>query len=61
MFSGRWVTLRQVYRYAVDPELFADKIEQAEAWSDESVDKSTNEPRTEIRGPMPTAFAYATD
>ena len=31
----RWVTLRQVYRCAIDPELFAAKIEQAEAWSDE--------------------------
>ena len=31
----RWVTLQQVYRCAIDPELFAAKIEQAEAWSDE--------------------------
>ena len=31
----RWVTLRHVYRCAIDPELFAAKIEQAEAWSDE--------------------------
>ena len=31
----RWVTLRQVYRCAIDPALFAAKIEQAEAWSDE--------------------------
>ena len=31
----RWVTLQQIYRCAIDPELFAAKIEQAEAWSDE--------------------------
>ena len=31
----RWVTLQQVYRCAIDPELFAAKIEQAEAWSGE--------------------------
>ena len=31
----RWVTLQQVYRCAIDPELFAAKIKQAEAWSDE--------------------------
>ena len=29
------MTLQQVYRCAIDPELFAAKIEQAEAWSDE--------------------------
>ena len=31
----RWVTLQQVYRCAIDPELFAAKIKQAEAWSNE--------------------------
>ena len=31
----RWVTLQQVYRCAIDPELFAAKIKQAEAWSGE--------------------------
>ena len=35
VFPERWVTLQQVYRCAIDPELFAAKIEQAEAWSDE--------------------------
>ena len=35
IFPERWVTLQQVYRCAIDPELFAAKIEQAEAWSDE--------------------------
>ena len=35
IFPERWVTLRQVYRCAIDPGLFAAKIEQAEAWSDE--------------------------
>ena len=29
------MTLQQVYRCAIDPELFAAKIKQAEAWSDE--------------------------
>ena len=31
----RWVTLQQVYRCAIDLELFAAKIKQPEAWSDE--------------------------
>ena len=31
----RWVTLQQVYYCAIDPELFAEKIKQAEAFSDE--------------------------
>ena len=35
VFPERWVTLQQVYRCAIDPALFAAKIEQAEAWSDE--------------------------
>ena len=35
IFPERWVTLQQVYRCAIDPDLFAAKIEQAEAWSDE--------------------------
>ena len=35
VFPERWVTLQQVYRCAIDPDLFAAKIEQAEAWSDE--------------------------
>ena len=35
VFPERWVTLRQVYRCAIDPELFAAKIEQAEKLSGE--------------------------
>ena len=35
-----WVTLRQVYRCAIDPDLFAAKIKEAEAFSDE-VNKGT--------------------
>ena len=35
VFPERWVTLRQVYRCAIDPELFAATIKEAEAWSDE--------------------------
>ena len=35
IFPERWVTLQQVYRCAIDPDLFAAKIEQAEAWSNE--------------------------
>ena len=35
IFPERWVTLQQVYRCAIDPDLFAAKIEHAEAWSDE--------------------------
>ena len=31
----QWVTLQQVYRCAIDPDLFAAKIKQAEAWSAE--------------------------
>ena len=31
----RWVTLQMVYRCAIDPELFAKKIKEAEAFSDE--------------------------
>ena len=31
----RWVTLQMVYRCAIDPELFARKIAEAEAFSDE--------------------------
>ena len=35
VFPERWVTLQQVYRCAIDPELFADKIEAAEKLSDD--------------------------
>ena len=35
VFPERWVTLRQVYRCAIDPELFAAKIEAAEKLSDD--------------------------
>ena len=31
----RWVTLQQVYRCAIDPDLFAAKIKEAEEFSDE--------------------------
>ena len=31
----QWVTLQQVYQCAIDPELFAAKIKQAEKWSAE--------------------------
>ena len=30
VFPERWVTLQEVYRCAIDPELFAAKIEEAE-------------------------------
>ena len=33
VFPERWVTLQQVYRCAIDPELFAAKIEEAEKLS----------------------------
>ena len=32
VFPGQWVTLRQVYHCAIDKELFAAKIKQAEAY-----------------------------
>ena len=35
VFPERWVTLQQVYRCAIDPDLFAAKIKQAEKWSAE--------------------------
>ena len=35
VFPERWVTLQQVYRCAIDPELFAVKIEAAEKLSDD--------------------------
>ena len=35
VFPERWVTLQQVYRCAIDPELFAVKIEEAEKLSDD--------------------------
>ena len=35
VFPDRWVTLQQVYRCAIDPELFAEKIEAAEKLSDD--------------------------
>ena len=35
VFPERWVTLQQVYRCAIDPELFADKIKAAEKLSDD--------------------------
>ena len=35
IFPERWVTLQQVYRCAIDPELFAAKIEEAEKLSDD--------------------------
>ena len=35
VFPERWVTLQQVYRCAIDPELFASKIEAAEKLSDD--------------------------
>ena len=35
VFPDRWVTLQQVYHCAIDPELFAAKIEAAEKLSDD--------------------------
>ena len=35
VFPERWVTLQQVYRCAIDPELFAAKIDEAEKLSDD--------------------------
>ena len=35
VFPGQWVTLRDVYHCAIDAELFAAKIEQAEAFAEE--------------------------
>ena len=35
VFPERWVTLQQVYRCAIDPELFASKIEAAQKLSDD--------------------------
>ncbi len=35
VFPERWVTLQQVYRCAIDPQLFAAKIEAAEKLSDD--------------------------
>ena len=35
VFPERWVTLQQVYRCAIDPEVFAAKIEAAEKLSDD--------------------------
>ena len=35
VFPEGWVTLQQVYRCAIDPELFAAKIEEAEKLSDD--------------------------
>ena len=35
VFPERWVTLQQVYRCAIDPQLFAAKIEEAEKLSDD--------------------------
>ena len=35
VFPERWVTLQQVYRCAIDPELFAAKIEAAEKLTDD--------------------------
>ena len=40
VFPERWVTLQQVYRCAIDPELFAAKIEEAEKLS-EDLNKGT--------------------
>ena len=35
VFPERWVTLQQVYRCAIDPDLFAAKIKEAEKLSDD--------------------------
>ena len=35
VFPERWVTLQQVYRCAIDPELFAAKIQEAQKLSDD--------------------------
>ena len=35
VFPERWVTLQQVYRCAIDPDLFASKIEAAQKLSDD--------------------------
>ena len=43
------MTLQQVYRCAIDPDLFAAKIEQAEAWSDE-LNKGTVFVRADLVG-----------
>ena len=41
VFPGQWVTLRQVYHCAIDKELFATKIKQAEAYVRELRDGGT--------------------
>ena len=35
VFPERWVTLQQVYRCAIDPELFVAKIKEAQKLSDD--------------------------
>ena len=52
----RWVTLQQVYRCAIDAELFAAKIKQAEAWSDE-LNKGTVFVLSELVGANKMALA----
>ena len=41
VFPGQWVTLRQVYHCAIDKELFAAKIQEAEAYVRELRDGGT--------------------
>ena len=49
VFPERWVTLQQVYRCAIDPELFAAKIEEAEKLSDDLNTGTVFVPRTDCK------------
>ena len=47
----QWVTLQQVYQCAIDPDLFAAKIKQAEKWSAELNTGEVFIPKTRNVGP----------
>ncbi len=50
MLPGGWVTLRDVYRCAIDKALFAKKIQQAQAYAADISDEWISLAATEIAG-----------
>ena len=52
VFPERWVTLQQVYRCAIDPELFAAKIEEAEKLSDDLTKGTVFVPRKVLQAQL---------
>ena len=64
MLPGGWVTLRDVYHCAIDKELFARKIKQAQTYAADMSDEWITIAATELTGDHMTplrAFGFQPD